>query len=232
MPSSVIAWTTAAIFYFDHNFFFFWSPIRVPSLSDGISINVDLAHKWTPLHPQPLPYVHTGHIQLSRSNIERRMEKWNRFICVRVANQVRAFACVHSHAHSRPRLCVYSAGIIRAGVWVVRLSFNEQRENNSLRYRLTRLSDCVWMHRTVLELKRNVSHVDDGTAVRQMNDRQNLFCQDVSGDHSWTNDERMSHVHDGISSMHRQNFDGRKMRMPTCTALAYRIEYFCISISI
>lgn len=99
MPSSVIGWTTAAIFYFVHNILL--SLDRVPSLSGGISIDVGLAHKWTPLHPQPLTYVQTGHIQLSPSNIERRMEKWNRFGCVRVANQVRAFAFVHSHTHTR-----------------------------------------------------------------------------------------------------------------------------------
>lgn len=156
MPSSVIGWTTAAIFYFVHNVFFLFVRLVVTCrlCPTSFRIDVDLAHKWTPLHPQPLPYERRCAHRFVSVEHERRMEKWFRYVCVSARTLCETSTCVrlrshtiaHWHAHI-DTASLYSIQMVGVCVWV-RDSLSAKREK-IIRYGigLLRLSDCkyVWM---------------------------------------------------------------------------------------
>lgn len=168
MPSAVFGWTTAAIFYFVHNIF--WSSLRVPSLSAAdwhfdrrwscAQVNASTPTTTTMCASAAHRFVSVAH--------QRRMEKWIRVsrVCALRGEYVRSPSFTHTHPGTRTsthwrRICLLG----RNGLSVYGLceSHFQRKERKSFVTvsDLPRLSECkyVRMQWTVLELKRNDSHV-------------------------------------------------------------------------
>lgn len=155
--------TTNAIFGNSLNYschFFLYSrsksfsfPFRsVVSVVHRISIDIGLAHKWTPLHPQSQPY---GAIRSSLSLCS--LQCTNIQTAIGEVDLLRVLVrgeYVHSpsNAHTLTRAhtyidngFVYSTGIVCVGLCVVRRERKRENKIEQFRYGigLLRLSDCM-----------------------------------------------------------------------------------------